>query len=97
MAAYLIVNVTATGAVAELAEYRDRVGATVEPYGGKYLARCSSPEVWEGEWDADQVVLVRFPDLESARAWNESAEYRAIAPLRTSNAESVRLLVDGLE
>lgn len=96
MTAYLIVNVTATGSAQELAEYRDRVGATVAPYGGKYLARSSAPEVLEGEWAADQVVLVEFPELDAARVWNESPEYQAIAPLRTQNADSVRLLVQGL-
>lgn len=96
MPAYLIVNVSVTGSPAALAEYRERVGATVEPYGGRYLARSSSPDVLEGEWAADQVVLVEFPDIESARAWNTSPEYREIAPLRTDNADSVRLLVEGL-
>lgn len=72
------------------------VGATVSRFGGRYLARSSDPDVLEGEWAADQVVLVEFPDLDAARAWNASPEYRAIAPLRTENAASVRLLVEGL-
>ncbi|BDD83494.1 hypothetical protein TPB0596_32570 [Tsukamurella pulmonis] len=97
MTAYLIVTVTATGSAEQLAEYRDRVGATVERFGGRYLARSSDGVALEGQWAGDQIVLVEFPDLDAARAWNESAEYRAIAPLRTENAASVRLLVEGLE
>lgn len=96
MIAYLIVSVTATGSAEHLAEYRAKVGATVSRFGGRYLARSSAPDVLEGEWEADQVVLVEFPDLDAARAWNESPEYQAIAPLRTQNANSVRLLVQGL-
>ena len=96
MPAYLIVNVSVTGSPAALAEYRERVGATVEPYGGRYLARSSSPDVLEGEWAADQVVLVEFPDIESARAWNDSPEYQAIVPLRTDNANRVRVLVESM-
>ncbi|AUN39877.1 DUF1330 domain-containing protein [Tsukamurella tyrosinosolvens] len=95
MTAYLIVTVTATGSAERLAEYRDRVGATVARFGGRYLARSSEPDVLEEEWAADQVVLVEFPDLEAARAWNASAEYREIASLRTENAASVRLLGGG--
>lgn len=68
MPAHLIVNVSVTGSPAELAEYRERVGATVEPYGGRYLVRSSNPDILEGEWAADQVVLVQFPDLDAARA-----------------------------
>ncbi|KXP00788.1 DUF1330 domain-containing protein [Tsukamurella pseudospumae] len=97
MTAYLIVTVTATGSAQQLASYRDRVGVTVARFGGRYLARSGAPDVLEGEWAADQVVLVEFPDLEAARAWNVSPEYQAIAPLRTENADSVRLLVQGLE
>lgn len=97
MTAYLIVTVTATGSAQELAEYRDRVVATVTQFGGRYLARSSNPDILEGKWTADQVVLVRFPDLDAARAWNASPEYQEIAPLRAENADSVRLLVEGLE
>ena len=75
---------------------RDLVGVTVSRFGGRYLARASAPDVLEGEWVADQVVLVEFPDLDAAPAWNESPEYQEIAPLRTQNADSVRLLVQGL-
>lgn len=96
MTAYLLVNVTATGSSEKLAEYREKVGATVEAFGGRYLARSGSPEVWEGEWTADQVVLVEFPDVASATAWNSSAAYRAIAPLRQENADSQRLVFEGL-
>lgn len=96
MPAYLIVNVSVTGSGEELAEYRDKVGATVARFGGRYLARSSHPDVLEGEWTADQVVLVEFPDISAARSWNASAEYQAIAPLRTENTTSVRLLAEGL-
>ncbi|RKN39544.1 DUF1330 domain-containing protein [Streptomyces hoynatensis] len=96
MTAYLIANVRLTGDAGELAEYRSKVAATLEPYGGRYLARSSEAEVVEGDWEPGQVVLVEFPDAAAAKAWNESAEYRAIAPLRARNTESTRLIVPGL-
>lgn len=97
MSAYLVVNVSVTGSAEELAQYRDRVEDTVRPYGGQYLVRSSAPEVLEGQWDADQIVVVRFPDIESAKSWNDSGAYRAIAPLRIDNTNSLRLLADGLD
>lgn len=45
MTTYLIVTVTATGSTQELAEYREKVGATVARFGGRYLARSSDPDV----------------------------------------------------
>lgn len=65
------------------------------PYGGQYLARCNDPQVLEGEWGGDQIVIVEFPSAAAAKAWNESPEYRAIARLRTDNTHSTRLLVQG--
>ena len=43
-----------------------------------------------------QIVLVEFPDIAAARAWNDSAEYQAIAPLRIRNTDSKRLIIQGL-
>jgi uncharacterized protein (DUF1330 family) len=34
--------------------------------------------------------------MAAARAWNDSPEYRAIAPLRIRNTDSKRLIVQGL-
>ncbi|MGE7384455.1 DUF1330 domain-containing protein [Streptomyces sp. NPDC004126] len=96
MTAYLIADVQLTGDPEELAEYRSQVAATLEPYGGRYLARGGDVEVVEGGWEPGQIVLVEFPDVAAARAWNDSPEYRAIAPLRIRNTDSKRLIVQGL-
>ncbi|MEU3740097.1 DUF1330 domain-containing protein [Streptomyces sp. NPDC032198] len=96
MTAYVIADVQLTGNAEELAEYRSKVVATLEPYGGRYLARGGEVDVVEGAWAPGQIVLVEFPDLAAARAWNESAEYQAIAPLRIRNTDSKRLIVQGL-
>ncbi|MFC3990027.1 DUF1330 domain-containing protein [Actinoplanes siamensis] len=95
MTAYLIANVQLTGDAEELAEYRSRVAATLEPYGGRYLARGGAVEVVEGDCQPGQIVLVEFPDAVAAKSWNESPEYQAIAPLRIRNTDSTRLIVDG--
>ncbi|MEU6657823.1 DUF1330 domain-containing protein [Streptomyces sp. NPDC046821] len=96
MPAYVIADVQLTGDVEELAEYRSQVVATLEPYGGRYLARGGDVDVVEGAWAPGQIVLVEFPDVVAARAWNDSPEYQAIAPLRIRNTDSKRLIVQGL-
>ncbi|MEU4149398.1 DUF1330 domain-containing protein [Streptomyces sp. NPDC026659] len=96
MSAYVIADVQLTGDAGELAEYRAKVIATLEPYGGRYLARGGDIDVVEGDWAPGQIVLVEFPDVDSARAWNDSPEYQAIAPLRIRNTDSKRLIVRGI-
>jgi uncharacterized protein (DUF1330 family) len=38
-------------------------------YGGRLLAADEHPEVTEGQWDGDKVVLMAFPDREAFTAW----------------------------
>ncbi len=95
MTAYVIADVQLTGNAEELTEYRSKVVATLEPYAGRYLVRGGEVDVVEGDWEPGQIVLVEFPDLAAARAWNESADYQTIAPLRIRNTDSKRLIVQG--
>jgi uncharacterized protein (DUF1330 family) len=73
--------------------YRALTANSVTAYGGEYLARGVTPEAVEGQWPADQyVVLVRFPDLAAVRAWYASAGYAEALAL-SRDALSRRLLV----
>ena len=75
--------------------YRERAGATVEAYGGRYVVRGGAHEVIEGDWDPERVVVVEFPSVERAREWYHSAEYQEIAPMRQRASESKGLIVEG--
>ena len=74
--------------------YLEQVEATVAPFGGRWLAQ-GEPDVIEGAWPGS-VVLMEFPDRASAQAWYESSEYRRIVALRTGNAISDLVFIDGL-
>jgi uncharacterized protein (DUF1330 family) len=74
-------------------EYLEAVEATFLPHGGRWLVLDGTVEVLEGSWPGS-VVLMEFPDRESARTWYASPEYQAILPLRTDNAVSDLVLVD---
>jgi uncharacterized protein (DUF1330 family) len=65
-------------------------------YRGTLLAADESPEVIEGNWDQDKVVLMSFPDAEAFRAWSESPEYQEISKDRRAGADTVVLLAKGL-
>ena len=49
MAAYVIGDIEVTEPAA-FQEYRNRVGATVEQYGGRFVVRGGSVEPKEGDW-----------------------------------------------
>jgi uncharacterized protein (DUF1330 family) len=63
---------------------------------GTLLAADEAPLPIEGEWDADKVVLMSFPDEAAFRGWSESAEYQHISQDRRAGADTVVVLVHGL-
>ncbi len=63
---------------------------------GTLLAADESPEVVEGQWDRDKVVLMSFPDEGAFRSWSESPEYQEISRDRRAGADTVVLLAKGL-
>ena len=65
-------------------------------YGGRLLAADEHPEVTEGQWDGDKVVLMAFPDRETFTTWLTSPEYQEIARDRLAAADTTGILVRGL-
>ncbi len=70
--------------------------AVLDRYGGRLLAADERPEVVEGAFDREKVVLIEFPDRDSAYRWSTSPEYREIAVDRVASTEAVVLMVRGV-
>ena len=85
-AAYVIGHISILDE-AKWAEYRNRVPATLEPWGAELLLRASKAKVLGGEHRHSDVVVIRFPDLAAADGWFNSPAYQALIPLRTTAAE----------
>ena len=77
-------------------EFRERIGATVEAHGGRYLVRGGSVEVIEGSWSPGRLVVVEFDDGAAARAWLNSPEYAALKEIRQRSASADLIVVDGV-
>jgi uncharacterized protein (DUF1330 family) len=50
----------------EIVEYLERIDATLEPFGGRFIIHGAHPEVLEGSWRGD-LIVIEFPDLDHAR------------------------------
>ena len=67
MTTYLINHLRVPGLPRpENLEYLEKVEATFQPYGGKWLVLDGQVEVLEGAWPG-AAVLMEFPDREAAR------------------------------
>ncbi|HIY67188.1 MAG TPA: DUF1330 domain-containing protein [Candidatus Agrococcus pullicola] len=80
---------------AEIREYMERIESTFEPFGGQWLVHGTQPEVVEGAWSWD-VVIIAFPSIEAARRWYFSDAYQRILELRSEHAESHVVLLESV-
>lgn len=79
----------------QIAEYIERIDATLAPYGGRFLVHGGALTPLEGEWTGD-LVMVEFPDSTAAREWYDSPAYQAILRLRTDNSDGMTAIVEGV-
>jgi len=93
MTVYIVSRVTINDAD-EMAAYMKAAPASVEQYGGTYLARTSDFTALEGEIDFDRMVILSFPSEADAMAWYDSAEYKPLRDLRWASADAKILLVN---
>jgi uncharacterized protein (DUF1330 family) len=86
----------------DIGPYLGAVGGTIADHGGKYLVRpgieqlAGNAEVVEGGLDQYPVkVILEFPSMTKAKDWYNSAEYQAILPHRTNNANGRFVWLEG--
>jgi len=64
-------------------------------FNGEYLAVDTAPEVLEGEWSHQRLVIIRFPNSADFKKWYYSPEYQEILKFRLRAARCDSLLVHG--
>ena len=83
---YIVAELYITNPGPGFEEYRAKVGATVEAFGGRFLTRGGDPALLEGDHPAGRMVILEFDSPERAMEWYKSAAYQDILPLRLNNA-----------
>lgn len=79
----------------DLLSYMAQVETTMQEFGGHWVVHGTTPEWREGSATGD-IVLIGFPNIETARAWYESDAYQAIIELRSRHSRSHIALLDGV-
>lgn len=75
--------------------YLDGFDEAFAQHDGEVVAVDESPRRLEGEWSADRLVLIRFPDEAAARRWYDSPEYQKLIQVREKAASAEIVLVTG--
>ncbi|GLZ14119.1 hypothetical protein Acsp04_43540 [Actinomadura sp. NBRC 104425] len=78
--------------------YRAIAEDSIEHHGGRYIVRGAAPDAVEGAWpDQRRLVIVEFPDMETARRWYSSREYGEALKVRGQALDRRLLFVEGLD
>jgi uncharacterized protein (DUF1330 family) len=95
MPAYVIVE-TDVSDPEQYELYKDAAPASIAAHGGRYVVRGGEQSVLEGDWNPKRLVVLEFPDLETAKRWYESEGYGEARKLREGAATFRMVAVDGL-
>ncbi|MCG7656345.1 DUF1330 domain-containing protein [Wielerella bovis] len=68
---------------------------TLAPFGGEILVANGVHEAFEGA-DFDGSVVLRFPDMASARAWYNSPGYAKVKSMRLDATVGRAILLEGV-
>ena len=94
MSTYFIARITIHDP-ATYQRYLDGFDAAFEGHGGEVVAVDDEPAVLEGTWSCTRTVLIRFPEVDAARAWYDSPAYQELARIRQAAASADIVLVEG--
>lgn len=95
MAAYLIVD-TLLNDPALYEQYKVKARPLVEKFGGEYLARGGRMTLRETDlWSPSRLVLVKFPNVETANRCLDSVEYQQILPISKKSARRTAIVLEG--
>lgn len=95
MSAYLVADTKIENAE-EYEKYKALAKPIAEQYGGVYVARGGKLDIRETDlWSPTRVVIIEFPDMQSAQAFVDSDEYAPVKAIRRNNAKCTLFIVDG--
>ena len=78
-------------------KYMEQVKPLVEKYGGEYLTRGGPmDEIETNLWKPTRMVIIKFPDKDSALNWLNSEEYKPIKKIRHENSTGTFILLEGM-
>jgi uncharacterized protein (DUF1330 family) len=95
MSAYFVAELDVSNP-AGMEAYRAAVPATIEQYGGRFLARAGATELIEGGPEPKRIVILEFADTAAFKRWYDSPEYQKILPGRLDNSKARAFVVEGV-
>ena len=96
MNAYLILDLSINN-FERFREYIEKIPSFIKKHGGKYIVQGVAPEVIEGDWCPERIVILEFPSSENARAFLSDPEAQLLFAIRHQSATSRLILAIGCD
>ena len=93
--AYLIAQVRVTDPE-QYERYKKLSSIAMQHHGAELCVRGGPVHTLEGDWSPQRVVVLKFPSVEAAKAFNASPEYAAARQARQGAAEMQMIVVEGV-
>ncbi len=93
--AYIIANVTVTNPE-QYEEYKKWSSAAMQAHGAEVCVRGGKVEVIEGDWAPERLVILKFPSVAAAKAFDASPEYGKARAARQGAAVMRMIVVEGV-
>ncbi len=94
-AGYIIADVTVTNP-AQYEEYKKWSSEAMRVHGAEVLVRGGKAEVLEGNWTPGRLVILKFPSVAAAQAFDASPEYGRARSARQGAAIMRMVVVEGV-
>lgn len=94
MSAYIIAYVQVTNPQ-QYEAYKTLSTHAMEVCGATVCVRSTEVEVLEGDWSPERVVVLKFPDMPSAKAFYNSPQYALARDARAGAAVMRMVVVEG--
>lgn len=95
MPAYIIVE-TDIHDPEQYEQYKRASPGAVAAAGGRFVVRGGEMAVLEGDWSPKRLVLIEFENLDAAKRFYESEQYREAKLLREGAANLNMVAVEGI-
>lgn len=95
MFSFLIGDITVKDAAA-YEQYRSEVGDVIARHHGEYVVRGWELEVIAGDWRPNRLIILRFPDKASVRAYLNDPLFHKLDELRLCAIVSRVVMAEGV-
>jgi len=86
--AYIMVQMKVASLEELIQRYAQFAIPILHKHGGEMIAGTPEPNVKEGDWNGNWAAVLKFPSMEAAEGWYNSAEYQPYKELRMNELQS---------